>query len=105
MAQKQRRGCSAQFKFEMVMERLWGEKTIAQIFRERDLIESPVHKWCVEFMECTVGIFEDKRFVSSAPSDHSNERMTELERMVGRLTMKNEVLQNGASWLADTKAN
>jgi transposase-like protein len=104
MSQQQRRTFSAEFKLETVMEVLRGEKPIAQVCRERNLTESLVHKWRAAFVERAPGIFEDKRS-SSTGTDQRDERIAELERMVGRLTMENEVLKKDGSWLLSQRRN
>ena len=97
MARKQRQ-FTAEFKLETVMEVFKGEKPIAQICRERDVTDSLVYKWRSEFLEKAPGIFAGK--VSSSPSSNeSQERIAELERMVGQLTMENGLLKKGTSWL------
>jgi transposase len=88
MARKQRQ-FSAQFKFETVMEVLRGEKPTAQVCRERDITDSLVYKWKQEFLDKAPGLFESKQA----------ERIAELERLVGQLTMENALLKKGASWL------
>jgi transposase-like protein len=40
-----RREFSAQFKLETVLEGLRGEKSVAQICRERDITDSLYYKW------------------------------------------------------------
>lgn len=95
MSRKQRQH-SPQFKLETVLEGLQGEKTIAQICRERDIKESLYYKWRQAFLEQAPEIFADKR----KPVDTSKEeRIAELERMVGRLTMEIEALKKGSSFL------
>lgn len=56
---KKRRNFTAQFKFETVMEGLRGEKSVAQICRERDLTESLYYKWRDALVERGVQVFED----------------------------------------------
>ena len=97
MARKQRQ-FTAQFKFETVMEVLRGEKTTAQICRERELTDSLVYKWKQEFLDKAPGLFESKQTASSA-RDEPGERIAELERLVGQLTMENTLLKKGTSWL------
>ena len=92
-----RRKISGQVKFEAVMEVLRGEKSVAQICRERDITESLLYKWKNEFIAKAPSLFEDKRSVAS--HDETAERLAELERMVGRLTMENEILKKGENWL------
>jgi transposase-like protein len=105
MSKKQRRTFSAEFKLETVLEVLRGEKPITQICRERDLAESVVHKWRGEFIERAGEIFADKRSPSSTMIEESSARIAQLEQMVGRLTMENEVLKNGVNYLARRKTN
>ncbi len=96
MARKQRQ-FSAQFKLETVLEVLKGEKPMAQICRERAVTDSLVYKWRGEFVEKAAGVFEGK--ITSSQSSESNERIAELERLVGQLTMENALLKKGSSWL------
>lgn len=96
MARKSRRKFSAEFKLDTVLEGLRGEKSIAQLCRERDITESLYHKWKALFQERAPEIFEDRR---SSIADGREDKIAELERMVGRLTMEVEVLKKpGAGW-------
>lgn len=93
---KKRRKFSAEFKLDTVMEGLRGDKSIAQICRERDITESLYYKWKQTFLERATEIFEDNR---SMTNDGKDEQIAELERMVGRLTMEVEILKKARSWL------
>jgi transposase-like protein len=64
MARKQRQ-FTAQFKLEMMLEIVRGEKPIAQICRERQVTDSLVYKWRQEFQEKAAGLFENKQTTSS----------------------------------------
>jgi len=94
MACKQRQ-FTAQFKLETVMETLRGEKSIAQICRERAVTDSLVYKWRQEFLEKAPGLFETKQAAASVHADQT-ERIAELERLVGQLTMENALLKRAA---------
>jgi len=96
MARKSRRKFSAEFKLDTVMEGLRGEKSLAQICRERDISESLYHKWKALFQERAVEIFADRR---TTAGDNREDQIAELERLVGRLTMENEILKKARSWL------
>jgi transposase-like protein len=85
MSRKKRRKFSKDFKLDTVMEGIRGEKSIAQICRERNITDSLYYKWRDIFIENAEEIFED--------------RIAELERMVGRLTMENDILKKAKSWL------
>ena len=98
-----RREFSAQFKLETVLEGLRGEKSVAQICRERDITDSLYYKWRDEFMEHAPNIFADKRHQGS---DEGAERFAELERLVGRLTMELEIAKKASGLLGSRwKAN
>lgn len=95
MKQK-RRSFSGQFKFETVMEVLRGEKSVAQVCRERDITEALYYKWRDAFFERAPSLFEDQR---AHVQDSQANRVAELERMVGQLTMENAILKKASSLL------
>jgi transposase len=100
-----RRAFSAQFKLETVLEGLRGEKSVAQLCRERDITDSLYYKWRDEFIENAPSIFTDKRHPET---DESSERIAELERLVGRLTMELEIAKKvsgllGSRWKANER--
>lgn len=98
-----RREFSAQFKLETVLDGLRGEKSVAQICRERDITDSLYYKWRDEFMDKATNIFTDKR---RQGTDGSAERIAELERLVGRLTMELEIAKKASGLLGSRwKAN
>jgi transposase-like protein len=98
-----RREFSAQFKLETVLEGLRGEKSVAQLCRERDITDSLYYKWRDEFMESAPQIFADKR---QKGRDENTERVAELERLVGRLTMELEIAKKASGLLGSRwKAN
>lgn len=97
MARK-RRKFSSEFKLDTVVEGMRGEKTIAQLCRERDITESLYYTWRDNFKERALEIFEDQRKRREA-DDSKDARIAELERMVGRLTMEVEVLKKARTWL------
>ncbi len=95
-----RREFSAQFKLETVLEGLRGEKSVAQICRERDITDSLYYKWRDAFWEAAPQIFTDKH---AHGIDDNAARIAELERMVGRLTMELEIAKKasglpGSTW-------
>ena len=98
-----RREFSAQFKLETVLEGQRGEKSIAQLCRERDITDSLYYKWRDEFMQNAPAIFADKRHQGT---DENTERVAELERLVGRLTMELEIAKKASGLLGSPwKAN
>lgn len=99
MSRKKRRKFSKDFKLDTVMEGLRGEKSIAQICRERNITDSLYYKWRDIFIENAEEIFEDRR---ENKKEENEDRIAELERMVGRLTMENDILKKARSWLGTT---
>jgi len=89
---------TAQFKLERVLEVLRQEKPIAQICRDRQVTDSLEYKWRQEFLEKAPSMFESKQMAASTQADQA-ERIAELERLVGQLTMENALLNKGSSWL------
>lgn len=95
-----RREFSPEFKLETVLEALRGEKSIAQICRERDITDSLYYKWREAFFAAAPAIFADKH---NRSLDDNAQRIAELERLVGRLTMALEIAKKvtgllGSSW-------
>ena len=87
---KKRRNFTAQLKLETVLDGLRGEKTVAQICRERDITESLHYKWRDAFMERATDIFADQR---GPQRDEHAERIAELERLAGKQALEIEILQ------------
>ena len=94
---KERRSYTAQFKLEMVLEAIRGEKSIAQLCRERGIKDTLYYKWRDQFMSQALHIFEDKR--NPSVTEGNSQRLAELERMVGRLAVENDILKKASSLL------
>jgi transposase len=81
-----RRKFTPEFKARAVLEELTGVKDKAEICREYRLRPQVFSRWREEFLERAPEIF------ATQPSrGDEQERIAELERMVGRLTMELEV--------------
>ncbi len=96
MSQKKRRTYSSDFKLDTVMEGIRGEKSVAQICRERGIKDVLYYKWRDIFIERAAEIFESQK--NTAQKD-KEERVAELERMIGKLALENEILKKAKSWL------
>ena len=79
----QRKSYSPQFKAEVVIESLKGEKSPAQICRERGIGHDLLSRWHREFLERDHLVFSDKK-----DSSFESLRIAELERLVGKLTLE-----------------
>jgi transposase len=81
-----RRTFTPEFKAQVVLEELTGIKDKADICREYQLRPQVFSRWREEFLERAPEIF------ATQPSrGDEQERIAELERMLGRLTMEVEV--------------
>jgi len=99
MAKRRYRTFSADFKLDTVMDGFRGEKSVAQICRERDIKDVLYYKWRDAFLENAAKIFSDPRFLEH---QRLEDRVVELERMIGQLTMENDILKKAKSWLGST---
>ena len=78
-----RRRFSAEFKARVVLEMISGEKGLMQASREYEIKDSVLSRWKQEFMERAPQLFEQPQ-----ASNPQEERIAELERMIGRLAMQ-----------------
>lgn len=98
MSQK-RRTYSANFKFEAVLELLRGNKPVAQLCRERGIRDTLLYKWRDAFLERAPGVFANHQ----RHDDGQAARIAELERMVGRLAVENDILKKADSLLGQMR--
>jgi transposase len=84
-----RRQCTAAFKAPGVLERLSGAKSSGELCREHQMASSVVAEWKALFLRRAASVFD------SPESSHDQEavRVAELERLVGRLTLENDILK------------
>jgi transposase-like protein len=78
-----RRKFSPEFKTRVVLELISGQKGLMQASREYGIKDTVLSRWKQEFLERASQVFEQPK-----ANDHKEERIAELERMVGRLTMQ-----------------
>jgi transposase len=77
---------TAEFKVRVVMELITGKKSLGEASREYGIKDSVISRWRQEFMERAPQIFEQP-----GSQDAQAERIAELERTLGRLTMQLEM--------------
>ena len=89
-----RRTFKPELKARVVVEELTGAKSTAEICREHQLKPQVFSRWKVEFLERAPEIF------ATRPSrGDEQERIADLERMVGRLTMELEASKKASNIL------
>lgn len=94
---KKRRTFSPEFKLETVLEGIRGEKTVAQICRERGIRDTLYYKWRDAFKSRAPEIFVR----ASQQADQVSQletRVADLERLAGKLALENEILKKATSW-------
>ena len=90
-----RRTFSAEFKAQVVLEVLTGVKSGAQVCREHRIKDSVLSRWKQEFVERSPQLF-----ARSDGQSQEEERIAELERLVGQLTMELQVAKKASLLLA-----
>jgi putative transposase len=89
-----RKTYTAEFKAGVVLEILSERKSIAQASREYGIKDSVISRWKQEFIERSAQIFEKEPM-----RDEREQRIAELERMIGRLAMELEMSKKVSRFL------
>jgi len=83
-----------EYKARIVLEILTEGKSLSQASREYNIKDSVLSRWKKEFIERSPQLFEN-----GASSDERDERIAELERMVGRLATELEMRKKVTNFL------
>lgn len=86
-----RRRFSAAFKRQVVEELLAGAATLAQVCRRYELCETVVRHWREQYAQ---GRLADPEGMGQS----QEQRIRELERMVGQLTLENALLKRAVAY-------
>jgi transposase-like protein len=89
---RSRRKFSAEFKTQIVLQVLSGEKSLAEACRGHQLTAQMVGNWKQQFLAHASRVFD-----SEAASSGEQQQIAELERMVGKLTMELEIAKKATS--------
>lgn len=89
-----RRQFTPEFKARVVLEMLTEQKSASQASREYGIKDSVLSRWKQEFIERSPMLFEQ-----NAASDDRDQRIVELERMVGRMAMELEMAKKVSKFL------
>jgi transposase len=90
-----RRKFTPEYKAKIVLEMLAEQKSAAQSSREYGIKDSVLSRWKQEFIERSPMLFE----VGGLQNDDREQRIAELERMVGRLAMELEMAKKVSRYL------
>ncbi len=88
---RKRRSFSGEFKARIVLELLCGQRSKAEICRQHRLGPQLVDNWKRAFLANAPKTFEDP------DRKRDKEKVAELERMIGRLTMQIEILKEASA--------
>lgn len=79
-----------EFKFEVVLEALSGQNSQAELCRKHNLSDVQLSMWKRQLLENATSFFEpiDKQ------TNASQQRITQLERLVGRLTLELDIKES-----------
>lgn len=92
-----RRQFTAEFKAKVVLQLVSGEKTASELCRAHKLNPNVLNRWRSEFVEQASSIFE-----KGGAHQGDQQRIAELERLVGQLTMQLEIAKKASSyWRSD----
>ena len=86
-----RRRFSAAFKRQVVEELLAGAATLAQVCRRYELCQTVVRNWREQYSQGRLAEAE-------GGGQDQAQRLQELERMVGQLTMENALLKRAVAY-------
>ena len=85
---------TAEYKARIVLEILTEGKSLSQTSREHGIKDSVLSRWKKEFIERSPMLFEN-----GSSKDARDERIAELERMVGRLATELEMRKKVTNFL------
>jgi len=80
-----------EFKAEVVLEIISGQKTATEVCREHNLKPDLVSKWKTQFLTEAVIVFR-----RNEPADPQQARIAELERLAGKLSLELEVAKKAS---------
>jgi len=90
---RKRRAFTPQFKFQVAMECLSGQKRRVDLLREHQLNDSTLERWVRQWGERGPQVFAGDDQSTLAGRDR---KIAELERMIGRLTVELEASKSPA---------
>ena len=90
-----RRKFTAEFKAQVVLDLMSGAKSAAELCRQHQLNPQLLARWKTEFLERAPLLFQQE-----AMQSQEQERIAELERVVGRLTMQLEIAKKASAILS-----
>jgi transposase len=94
---QKRRQFTPEFKARLVLDVLTGVQSQAEVCRKHTLSPNLLALWKAAFLERAHTVFQSDETRSAEQA-----RIAELERVLGRLTLENEILKKVSTRLAST---
>ncbi len=98
-----RKQYTAEFKLKVVLESLQRETTLEEVRTKFGVSTSLIHRWRLEFQAKAADIFVDKRNPKQkahAQGYAPGESPDDLKKIIGELTVQNEILKKVQGLLA-----
>jgi transposase len=92
MTKNKHRVFTAELKAQVVLEVMSGMKSFSEACRQYHLSDQTLSRWKREFIEHAAVIFEQ-----NSQRSQESERIAELERMIGKLTVELEIAKKASS--------
>ena len=96
MTENKRKQYTPEFKAKVVLESLQRDTTIEEVRRKYGVSNSMIHRWRQEFQQNVPMLFGDKRnpkAKAQAQGYAPGESPDDLKRIIGELTVQNEILK------------
>jgi len=90
---KKRRNFSKDFKLNILYE-IEGGKSVSQVSRENEIHPTLITKWRSEYKK-----YGDQAFAGNGKLYKDEAKVSEMERMIGQLTMENNLLKKALNSL------
>lgn len=91
-----RRRFTPEFKAEVVLEALSGQSSQAELCRRHNLSDVQLSKWKRQLLENAATLFEP----ADKQTDASQERIAQLEQLVGKLTLALDIQKKALTLLS-----
>jgi transposase len=95
---RKKRKFTPEFKSQVVLQLLSGEKNMAELCHEHQLTTQMIGNWKQQFLAAAPRALE-----KGGETSVEQERIAELERMIGRLTMEVEIAKKASRLLHGTR--
>ena len=95
-----RKHFTPEFKAEVVLEAMSGQSSQAELCRKHNITDAQLSKWKRQLLENAATLFEpaDKK------TDASQQQITQLEQLVGRLTLELDIHKKASTLLKEEKS-